>query len=197
MEPVQNQMNSIEIVTALIGVGATILGTILGWVLNNLSSYGKLNIFTSSFRNEFKAFDGLGDFKQCSDRNSASCYNYSVSLDIYNSGGDPKIMRDIKIVLNDGKNDLLSNTPFDNATMTNTFPGRYYEKVEPLNIPPKAVITLDLHDTIDNKNDEFNFIWKTKKIFLTYTNEKNKSKKVLLKNVDYEHYFEKAVTEET
>ena len=42
-------MNS-EIITALIGVGATIAGTVLGWMLNNLSNRGKLNIFVSSWK---------------------------------------------------------------------------------------------------------------------------------------------------
>lgn len=41
-------MNS-DITTALIGVGATIAGTILGWVLNNLSNRGKLNIYPGLF----------------------------------------------------------------------------------------------------------------------------------------------------
>lgn len=37
-----------EIITALIGVGATIAGTILGWVLNTPSNAGTLKIFVSS-----------------------------------------------------------------------------------------------------------------------------------------------------
>lgn len=32
-----------ETATALIGVGATITGTVLGWILNNLSNRGNLH----------------------------------------------------------------------------------------------------------------------------------------------------------
>ena len=37
-----------EILTAIIGVGSTLLGTILGWLLNNFSNRGKLRIHYQS-----------------------------------------------------------------------------------------------------------------------------------------------------
>lgn len=58
-------MNS-EITTALIGVGATLAGTVLGWVLNNLSNRGKLNIFVSSWEDSFKYNNSIGEMVPCS-----------------------------------------------------------------------------------------------------------------------------------
>lgn len=65
----------------------------------------------------------------------------------------------------------------------------YYDDVGPVNIPPKAVIKLDLHDGSWNQNGELDFIWKTKKVYLTYLDEKNKMKRKLIQAEDYKNYF--------
>lgn len=85
-------MNS-EITTALIGVGATLAGTVLGWVLNNLSNRGKLNIFVSSWEDSFKYNNSIGEMVPCSKKEDVQSYSYKVSFDLYNSSGNTKIMR--------------------------------------------------------------------------------------------------------
>lgn len=94
-----------EITTALIGVGATLAGTVLGWILNNFSNHGKLNIFVSSWKEDFQ-YNSHGAMASCSKREEVQCYSYNISLDLYNSSGNTKIMRNIQIVFNDGKNDI-------------------------------------------------------------------------------------------
>ena len=81
-----------EIITALIGVGATIAGTILGWVLNTLSNAGTLKIFVSSWEDSFKHNSSLGDMVPCTKREDVQSFSYKVSLDLYNSSGNIKIM---------------------------------------------------------------------------------------------------------
>ena len=39
----------------------------------------------------------------------------------------------------------------------------FYDDVKPINIPPKAVIKLDLHNGSWNKGGELDYIWRTKK----------------------------------
>jgi len=39
----------INIILTLIGVGGTLLGTVLGWILNFFVGYGKLKIFITSW----------------------------------------------------------------------------------------------------------------------------------------------------
>lgn len=65
----------------------------------------------------------------------------------------------------------------------------YYDNVEPINIPPKAVIKLNLHDGAWDKDGKLDFIWKSKNVYLVYSDEKNKVRRKLIKTEDYENYF--------
>ena len=181
-------MNS-DITTALIGVGATIAGTVLGWVLNNLSNRGKLNIYVSSWEDKFQYNDDIGEMVSCFKREEVQSYTYKVSFDLYNSSGNTKIMRNIQIALSDGKRDIEKQTPQDDATKRFSSPMVFYDDVKPINIPPKAVIKLDLHNGSWNKEGELDYIWKTKKVYLIYNDEKNKTKRIFIKSEDYENYF--------
>lgn len=169
-----------EIATALIGVGATIAGTVLGWILNNLSNKGKLNIYVSSCKVNFLKPDLMGGMIKCSNKSEVEEFKYFVSCDLYNSSGNQKIMRDIKICFNDGKKDLkLFNC--------NTI----------LNIPAKTVCNKFFSNVIFSEVANIDFIWKTKKIYLVYTNEKNKTERILIKEEDYSNYFENHNCEES
>lgn len=185
-----------EITIALIGVGATIAGTVLGWMLNNLSNRGKLNIFVFSWNDSFEHTNSIGAMVPCSKREEVQCYTYRVSFDLYNSSGNTKIMRNIQIVFADGKDDIEKQTPKDDATKRYSHPMVFYDDVEPINIPPKAVIKLDLHNGAWDKDGELDFIWKTKKVYLVYTDEKNKTRRILIKSEDYKNYFNNHMSEE-
>lgn len=143
-------MNS-DITIALIGVGATIAGTVLGWVLNNLSNRGKLNFYVSSWEDKFQYNNDIGEMVLCSKREEVQSYTYNVSFDLYNSSGNTKIMRSIQIAFSDGKRDIEKQTPQDDATKRFSSPMVFYDDVKPINIPPKAVIKLDLHNGSWNK----------------------------------------------
>lgn len=185
-----------EITTTLIGVGATIAGTVLGWILNNLSNRGKLNIFTSFWKDSFEYNGSIGKMVACSKREEVECYTYKASFDIYNSSGNTKIMRNIRIVFNDGKNNIKSQIPQDTATAKYVCTMALYDNVKPINIPPKTVMKLDLNNVVWNSDDKLEFIWKTKKVYLVYIDEKNKIRRRLIKTEDYENFFEKHISEE-
>ncbi len=188
-------MNS-EILTALIGVSATLAGTILGWMLNNLSNRGKLNIYVSTWEDSFTHENSIGGMVPCSNREEVQNYGYKVSFDLYNSSGNIKIMRNVQIVFSDGKKDIEKHTPKDDASKRYSHSMIFYDKVEPINIPPKTVIKLDLHGGAWNKDGEMDFIWKSKKIYLAYTDEKGKIRKKEIKTENYEQYFENHKSEE-
>lgn len=179
---------SSDVVTALIGVGATLAGTILGWLLNNFSNRGKLNIFVSSWEDRFR-YNKMGEMVDSSKREEVAYYTFCVSLDLYNSSGNTKIMRNIEIVFNDGKKDIEKIRPDDGATKRCSQHMTFYDKVEPINISPKVVIKLNLRYGVWNTDDELDFIWKTKKVYLVYLDEKNKNRRKLIKTEDYENYF--------
>lgn len=169
-----------EIATALIGVGATIAGTVLGWILNNLSNKGKINIYVSSWKDSFLNPDLMGGMAKCCNKNEVKLYKFSALCDLYNSSANQKIMRDIKICFSDGKNDL-----------------KVINRNIILNIPPKTVLKKDFGGRLFNSDINISFIWKTKKIYLVYTNEKNKTERILIKEEDYSNYFENHNCEES
>lgn len=162
-----------EIVAALIGIGATIAGTVLGWILNNLSNKGKLNIYVSSCKVNFLKSDLMGGMIKCYNKSEVEEFKYFALCDLYNSSANQKIMRDIKICFSDGKKDL-----------------KVFNCNVILNIPAKTVCNKSFSDIIFSKNVNIDFIWKTKKIYLVYTNEKNKTKRILIKEEDYSNYLE-------
>lgn len=98
-------------------------------------------------------------------------------------------MRNIQIAFSDGKRDIEKQTPQDDATKRFSSPMVFYDDVKPINIPPKAVIKLDLHNGSWNKEGELDYIWKAKKVYLIYNDEKNKTKRIFIKSEDYENYF--------
>ena len=64
---------------ALIGVIGTLLGTILGWGLNNVSRWGKLSCYPI-WSDEFSHNDNYGSMARSSNREEAKMYGYNIKL---------------------------------------------------------------------------------------------------------------------
>lgn len=181
---------------ALVSVIGTLAGTILGWLLNNISQSGKLSLYVSSFTDSFQ-YNKEGFMAPSSSIEQTQSYSYKLILDLYNSSAATRIMRNITVVFSDGKKDLHKSVPKDDSTVRSSGHARFYDKVGPINIPPKSIIQLSLHDSAWQKNGGLDFIWNTKKVYLTYTDEKNKCRKVKIKAEEYCKYFENHKPEET
>lgn len=189
-----------EIVIALIGVGATLAGTILGWFLNSLSNQGKLNVFVVKWNDELMKNDA-GEMNPALAKNEVEYYGYHCSLDIYNSSGSTKIMRNIHIVFSDGKTELKKSVPLDDATrlVTGQYTPIHYDEIGVINIPPKSVMTINFHNGIwdyDGQEGKLDFLWNTKSIKVQYNNEKNITKKIKVKDVNFLNSFKKQTQEE-
>ena len=174
---------------AIVGVIGTILGTILGWFLNSLSNKGKLKLYITSWEDDFQYLDEIGCAVPSNSIEQTEFYSYKLSLDIYNSSGEQKIMRNIAIIFNDGKSDLYKSIPQDIGSRRISGSVAVYDNVLPLNIPPKTVVHIELLNT--NHGHELDYIWNTKRIGLTYTDTKGKDKRVIIKSEDYAKYFNK------
>lgn len=176
-----------EYINAIIGIIGTLLGTLLGWVLNNVSKKGKLNFYVLSWKDEFQHYDKGGICVTSLNRDEAQFYSYTVHLDVYNSCGETKIMRNIQLVFFKNKKEIYRSVPNDETTRRVSCGLVRYDEIVPLNIFPKTVTTLELYNCISK--EEFDFILETNKIFLSYIDENNKKKKVFIKKEDYENYF--------
>lgn len=177
-----------EIQIALLGILGTLGGTILGWFLNNLSQYGKLNIFISSWKDKFE-YNETGCMILSTSIDQTEDYSYSISLDLYNSSGETKIMRNIEIIFSNGKEELYCSIPKDDATKRIGSAFINYDDIMPINIPPKSIIHIKLLNWLSESDDTLKYIWDTTHIYLRYINEKNRKKKVLIKKEKYIDYF--------
>lgn len=181
---------STEYFAAIIGVLGTLAGTILGWILNSLSNKGRLKIFVSSWEDKFMHQDSCGYMAPSSSIDETEFYTYEFSLDVYNSSSESRIMRDVIVSFNDGKKDIEQSTPKDDSTKHGGNPLWFYRAIGPITIPPKTVVNIKLHNGSNRQNGGLDYIWKTKKVFIKYRNERNKQKRVLIKAEPYNKYFE-------
>lgn len=182
---------------AIIGVIGTVVGTILGWVLNNISQRGKLSVYISQWSDDF-------DYNHVtiSDENAIQethCYSYKLAVDIYNSSAETRIMRDVRVVFKRDKNELYSVNP-NYKSETKTAPGGValttHTKIDTVNISPKSVVSFNLYNHIYNRLGSTDCFWEVNNILLTYRNEKNKLIVVPIKKEDYREYRKKHFTED-
>lgn len=173
---------------AIIGVIGTILGTILGWVLNSLSTKGKLKIYVSSWKDNFQ-YNDTGSMVPSKSKEQTECYHYDLTLDVYNSSGETKILRNVKIEFSDGEDILYTSVPKDDATKRWNGPVAFYDTIVPLNIPPKAIIQLKLHDGAWSSDGGLDFVWNTQIVYLAYDNENGKKKRITIKKENYNNHF--------
>lgn len=177
-------------IEAIIGIVGTILGTFMGWFLNSMSQAGKLNIFINSWKDTFQFNDEHGCMAPSFCVEQTQYYNYTLDIDLYNSSGEMKIMRNIEVVFSDGCSDIRVTIPQDEATKRLSSGMILYDDVEPINIPPKAVIKYKLSKGFNNQNQGLNFLWHTTKVNLHYADEKGKTRTVPIKSEIYKDYFE-------
>ena len=181
--------NGVNLYPEIIGVIGTLLGTVLGWLLSNLSQRGKLNTYPM-WRDEFQHNGNLGGMANSQSKEEAKLYMYHFTLDLYNSSGEPQIMRKIEITFFHNKEELFRDTPEDDSTGRSSGPLRFYDEVLPITVPAKTVYTVKLHGGFWDSDKRFSQIWRTNKIMLTYRNCKNKERKVLINKDDFSRYFE-------
>ena len=185
----------VQIWPTIISVIGTLLGTVLGWFLNNLSKNGRLNIYPS-WKDEFQKRDSLGSMSSSKSKDEAEHFIYSLSIDIYNSCGDPKIMRQIEVVFFKGKRELFRIDPLDDRTMHRSGPMNLFDKLKPLTIPAKTVDTVKLHGGFSLSKEKYSKIWDVNKIMLVYRDGRNKEKRVLITKKEFSHYYDNYKPEE-
>lgn len=165
---------------AMVGIIGTILGTVLGWFLNSISNRGKIKLFVSSWENEFWRRNDYGEMAKTPAPEKIEWYSCSFALDIYNSSGEPKIMRNIQIAYNNGKSDVIKHIPQDEDSRRNSSGLILYDDITPLTIPAKSIFQIHLRDGLWHESTEFPSLWNVERIYLLYTDENNKEKRVLL-----------------
>ena len=75
-------------------------------------------------------------------------------------------------------------------------PLSYYDEITPVTICAKSAVRIKIRNSEQSGEGKDSFIWKTKKIYLTYRNEKNRVKRVLIHEEDYSKRLDKYTKEE-
>ena len=170
-----NQGFPIEIITAIIGVGGTIVGTIIGWILNNISHSGWLH-FYSKIAGLSTKDDGYGGYIGCKNVKDADRYTCFIDLDIFNKNADFKTVKDLQVQFCYNRKHGFSKKPLVKKSKNDT----KYETVDIINIPPKQTISLYL--SVSLKKELFPDLERVNTLRLKYKNEKNKTKTVSITN---------------
>lgn len=167
----------------IIGVIGSLLGTIIGWWLNNISRRGKLTAYVENGINgEFVTEGGL----PATSLEKSQYFNYRFNIDIYNSSSDTKIMRDIKLSFCNNFKQRFSETPYDISRMISGMAAPIHKPVELFNIPPKTAIRAELYGYISKEH--LSEIFDTTAVYLIYKNERNKHKRILVEKFEYCNY---------
>ena len=155
---------------AIIGVGGTIFGTLLGFLLGKID-FGKLKI-------QVKKVKSTPVYDHC----ELCDYGEKWIIGLYNSSNKNKVFRCAKVILQDLKKTVLLTIPLkDLATTRCASYGVFTEDVGTINVQPNCGIDVDVKFAIVDIETAF----KAKKVFLQYQNEKFKCKTIELWDCDY------------
>ena len=167
----------------IIGVLGSLLGAVIGWWLNNISRRGKLTAYVDNGINgEFVTEDEL----PATSLEKSQYFNYKFNIEIYNSSSDTKIMRDIKITFSNNSKQNFNVIPYDKSLMISGRAAPIHKFVGLFNIPPKTAIGAELYGYIDK--EQLSKIFETTAVYLSYRDERNKYKKILVEKFKYRNY---------
>lgn len=175
---------------AVIGVGGTLLGTILGWWLNAFSNHGKISasLLTWNFKlQRINSIPETGD--------EIKEFVIGLKIDIQNNSNSYRFMRNINLVFFNEENKTHKILiPFDNALTIRKEPfSTTYKQILPLNLAPKSIIQKSLSLRLSYTTEKWLQISQANAVYLQYRNEKDKIKKILLRTGD----ITKAINKET
>ena len=172
---------STEIQIAILGIIGTLMGTVLGWVLNGLSQRGKLAISVVTLDEAFQQPDHLGGYKKCGNIEEAEHYCCESTVEIYNRSRETRIMRGIRLVFMNNKKILFSVIPKDKNKRIESRQLSHYEDVTVENVSARNVISLTLLAGLNRTDGNWVHLVDSNRIMLEYNDEKNKTKHIVLK----------------
>lgn len=162
--------NIIPLIISIIVSIATVLLT--EWIKRS----GNLKIFIIDYKEKYLKYDSENrcDIVEKKFSNDTKTVQVIATIDIYNNANIPKIMRDIKLKIDD--NDKIIVKDKDSESFSHSM--YHIDKLNNLNINPFTVT----RKTIIVGLNRDNYI-KAKKYYLIYKNSNNKLKKVKLKRL--------------
>ena len=179
-----------NVLTAIIGVAGTLLGTILGWFLNVLSNKGKLSVFLESWSDSLKGRSRIGSIDVVTLLDDAIYFEYRCTIEIYNGSSKTKIIRAAQLLFCSGKTILMKVVPRDISKSIYNGPAVFYKDIGAYNIPANQIITIPLTGSLMKKEQGLDWLSKVDRILFEYIDERNHKRTVLLKKLDNNNTFD-------
>jgi len=161
------------VITTIVGVIGTLLGAMLGWILNQLSQRGKVNFYFNEIRLFFSSSD-----------KSNGTISLHIDVDITNTSSNQKIIRNIKAVLCKNEKNIFEKNLFVKETNA----GFFSLICSPKSMKNVQLTIPQLHVEMDEEPKNF---FDNDELYLKYYDEKNKVQSVCIyKNILTENpYF--------
>jgi hypothetical protein len=158
---------SINYTSELIGVYATLGGTVLGWLLGMISNnMGKMYVYVDKYEDR---------------KSNKREYAFISRIYVYNSTNKQRCLRNVRLVFNDRVNNtLLDIKPSIGKCSFDTVKAQKRNIVGIVKINSLAQEEFDISSLIDGEN--FENLSNAKTIYLEYEDMKNRTKKILIKS---------------
>lgn len=160
------------------GIMGTILGSVTTLIVTDLlRKIGKLKLYLIEWRGVYYSNSELGEIVLAKDDKNLYNFGFSYILQVYNKSDTPKIMRNFKVKFYKNK-EVFSLIPYDDSTRSYQNHILHIENIEVINVKPKEIQVLKQSGYI-NFNELPN-IENSSKVELTYYDEKDRKRKVVL-----------------
>lgn len=160
---------------AIIGVGGTLIGTLLGWLLGKIN-VGKLRIKVDFVQEEPYYLNSEGKQK-------FNYYDFQMVISLFNNSSKNIVFRDVEMLFVDSKRKkLFTQSVKDLDRIIYHRPFYDIEDIGVINIPPQTGLDIKAKIFVH----DFEQLKKAKEIYLLYKNKKFNEKKVFVKKCNYE-----------
>jgi len=169
----------ISIIKGFEGILGAVLGSSTTLIVSDiLKRKGELKLYLIKWEGCYKTYGDIGCSLLGKEDSDFYFYSFSYTLQVYNKSDVPKIMKDFKIKFYKEKEEVYSFIPNNDYTERYGAGSTMVDKMEVANIKPKEIQVLKQSGYV-NEND-LDIIEGTSKIKLTYYDEKDKERTILL-----------------
>ena len=166
----------------IVGVTGTLLGVVLGYILNSISRYGRVIFYVNNIETEIiERSESGGSTVVHSITSNTECVSISIELDIINTSEySKKILREINFIVAD-KDFKKTKSIFYNSNKSVSKHSSSLDKYKTINLQPKEIKTINFRVFF---NKDFKNVLDSN-WFLEYRNQKNRKYKVRIEKEIY------------
>ena len=126
--------------------------------------------------------------REITDIDEANFYYYTLSVEVYNDSGKPRILREISIDYAKKtcfrEKMVMKSTPDDATTSYHSAGAIRYEKIVARNINPNEIITLELRCGFAKEANGLSLRKEANRVYFVYRDARNRQHKKLIRKLE-------------